>query len=253
MAQIIVGPSDGVNVRIGPGHPVKTRTGGDIVPVYITIQDVRFKEIREDGSYIYTIVMTNGAEFDFVAPIGPEGVGISNIRLNLDYTLTITLDDGTEYTTAPIRGEKGETGNGIASILWIGGTHKPGEFDTYRITYTDGTLFDFQIYNGQDGKNNLEFGTTAEWNSKPMLMSQANTIYVYSDYHHDQFGVTYPGFKLGNGIGYLIDLPFIDNAFYEHMNNSEIHITQEEREFWNNKVRCYMENIDQTTLYFTTN
>lgn len=252
MAQIIVGPSDGVNVRIGPGHPVKTRTGGDIVPVYITIQDVRFKEIREDGSYVYTIVMTNGAEFDFVAPIGPQGISIENIRLNPDYTLTIILDDGTEFTTAPIRGEKGETGTGIQRIAWTSGTHAPGTFDTYTVYYTDGTTFGFQIYNGIDGEGNVKFGTMAEWNAQPFLIADKNTIYVYTDYKTDAFGTAYPGFKVGNGIGYLFDIPFTDKLIYDHMNDSTIHITQEEREFWNNKVRTDLSQQSDGLLIFTT-
>lgn len=41
---------------------------------------------------------------------GVPGVGISSIVLNADYTLTINLDDGTSYTTPPIRGEQGERG-----------------------------------------------------------------------------------------------------------------------------------------------
>lgn len=41
----------------------------------------------------------------------PKGVGISNIELNPDYTLTISLDNNTSITTTSIRGEKGEQGD----------------------------------------------------------------------------------------------------------------------------------------------
>ena len=253
MARVIVGPSDSINVRIGPEHPVKARTGADVVPVYITIKDVRFKEIREDGSYVYTIVMTTGAEFDFVAPIGPEGIGINNIKLNDDYTLTITLDDGTEYTTAPIRGEKGETGIGIQEIRWIGGTHQPGQYDTYRVIYTSGDTFEFQVYNGADGAASVKFGTKAEWDAQTTLIGERNTIYVYTDAVVDDFGIVYARFKVGNGIGYLLDLPFTDNLLYNHIHDSTIHITQEEREFWNNKVRNYISEEQPDMMIFTTN
>ena len=239
-------------VIIGPSHPVKVKTGSDIVPVYITIADVRFKEQREDGSYVYTIVMTNGAEFDFVAPIGPEGVGIENVHLNADYTLTIILSDGTEYTTAPIRGEKGETGVGIANIYWIDGAHRPGTYDTYRIIYTDSTTYDFQVYNGADGKNNLKFGTKAEWDAQSFLIAEKDVIYIYTDARTDAFGSHYPDYKIGNGIGYLYDLPFANNPIYEHMNNTTVHITQEEREFWNNKVRTDLTQQSDGLLIFTT-
>ena len=42
---------------------------------------------------------------------GDPGVGIVSTVLNADYTLTISLSDGTSYTTESIRGEKGETGS----------------------------------------------------------------------------------------------------------------------------------------------
>ena len=43
--------------------------------------------------------------------IGDDGVGISSVTLNEDYTLTITLDNGKNFTTSSIRGEKGEKGD----------------------------------------------------------------------------------------------------------------------------------------------
>ena len=41
---------------------------------------------------------------------GIQGVGIESIRFNEDYTLTIILTNGEEYTTESIRGAKGDTG-----------------------------------------------------------------------------------------------------------------------------------------------
>lgn len=42
---------------------------------------------------------------------GDIGVSVASCVLNSDYTLTITLSDGTSYTSPSIRGEKGETGS----------------------------------------------------------------------------------------------------------------------------------------------
>ena len=50
-----------------------------------------------------------------------------------------------------IQGKTGATGNGIASILLKSGSHAPGTTDTYEITFTDGTTFDFLVYNGANG------------------------------------------------------------------------------------------------------
>lgn len=65
---------------------------------------------------------------------GDTGVGISSVVLNADYTLTITLTNGTSYTTSSIRGEVGATPN-----LTIGtvSTLPEGSQATATITGTD--------------------------------------------------------------------------------------------------------------------
>lgn len=42
---------------------------------------------------------------------GDTGVGVEDAELNQDYTLTITLTNGETFTTPPIRGEKGDKGD----------------------------------------------------------------------------------------------------------------------------------------------
>lgn len=55
-----------------------------------------------------------------------------------------------------IKGETGADGNGIASLVKISGTGAPGTIDTYRITYTNGNHFDFNVYNGADGSGAVD-------------------------------------------------------------------------------------------------
>lgn len=102
---------------------------------------------------------------------GATGNGIADVEMNSDYTLTITLDDGTEYTTDPIRGAKGEQGEqgepgqdgqdgqdgedgrGIVSITKTGSATVSGRVvDTYTITYTDSTTSTYTVTNGKDGE-----------------------------------------------------------------------------------------------------
>lgn len=40
----------------------------------VGIQSVVFKEQSDNGSYVYTITLTNGVTQDFIAPIGPQGI-----------------------------------------------------------------------------------------------------------------------------------------------------------------------------------
>lgn len=89
--------------------------------------------------------------------------------------------------------------------------------------------------------------TTAGWNASHYI-PKSGEICVYTDYIsvEDDLGNTifYPGVKIGDGNAYVVDLPFVtDGARYEvlqmlknHAENSTIHITQKEREFWNNKL-----------------
>lgn len=47
---------------------------------------------------------------------GDTGYSITDIHMNDDYTLTITIENGMHFNTPPIRGEKGEQGTGIRSV-----------------------------------------------------------------------------------------------------------------------------------------
>lgn len=83
-------------------------TGGTPGP-----QGVGITNIIQNADYSLTIELTNGDSYttDPVrGPIGPPGKGISSVTLNPDYTITITYTDGDPDTFGPIRGEKGESG-----------------------------------------------------------------------------------------------------------------------------------------------
>ena len=100
------------------------------------------------------------------------------------------------------------------------------------------------------GGGRLLTNTTAGWNANPRLVASANTVYVYTDHHFTEQGQPVPGFKVGDGTTYLIDLPFNDDLMMRHINDTQIHITQAEREFWNNKNRAFIagENLVLTDL-----
>ena len=80
------------------------------------------------------------------------------------------------------------------------------------------------------------FKTVQQWNATPGLVSEANTFYVYTDYKVTDEGKTIPGMKIGNGVNYLIDLPFIAageesmTQIYDHINNTAVHMTNQDRE-----------------------
>lgn len=94
------------------------------------------------------------------------------------------------------------------------------------------------------------FNTTAGWNAQTTLVSDANTLYVYTDHQTDSQGNNVAGIKAGDGSAYVVDLPFTDAIATEHIADTTRHITSAERNFWNNKVRCYYASGDN--LIFTT-
>ena len=94
--------------------------------------------------------------------------------------------------------------------------------------------------------------TTANWNREPKLKSIRNMLYIYTD-HDTKDGVPIPGFKVGDGSSYLIDMPFTDVLYRDHIDNSVIHVTQQDKDNWNNKVRCYVDDLNSPgNLIFTT-
>ena len=95
--------------------------------------------------------------------------------------------------------------------------------------------------------------TKANWDSQPQLVGKAGCVYVYSDYKQDEQSKNVAGIKIGDGLAYLIDSPFIDEMLYDHLGDTTRHITDAERTTWNNKVRCYIDPNNTQNLIFTTN
>ena len=90
--------------------------------------------------------------------------------------------------------------------------------------------------------------TTEGWNSQISLVSQSNAIYVYTD-AGSVAGEPIPRLKIGDGLAYLIDLPFVNQEEIEHMNNQYIHVSAADRLFWDSKVRVY--NVGETAIFTT--
>lgn len=92
------------------------------------------------------------------------------------------------------------------------------------------------------------FDTTSGWNAQTSLVSDDETLYVYTDRTTDSHGNALAGIKVGDGSAYVIDLPFINADFTEHLGDSTRHITNEERAAWNNKVRAYYAGSERLIL-----
>ena len=112
--------------------------------------------------------------------------------------------------------------------------------------------------------------TTENWNNARGFIPMAGEIIVYDDYETktytvEEYGqmvtktVNIPNIKIGSGNAYVQDLAFVDqktrDILMEHINNQEIHVTLQEKVFWNNKINVddsyevvHDELIDETLI-----
>lgn len=102
-----------------------------------------------------------------------------------------------------------------------------------------------------------ESRTVEDWNNDRDLISQKGTLYIYSNYKvikdEEDNEIFLPGIKLGDGKAFLIDLPFLntdtlDEQILDHINNNVIHISIEDRKFWNNKLNLIQPTTESQTL-----
>lgn len=95
------------------------------------------------------------------------------------------------------------------------------------------------------------------WNLEPQLISEKDVLYIYTNYktiNVDDEQITIPGLKIGDGKSYLIDLPFFNDIsnfndiFMDHINNKVIHVSMEDRMFWDNKLNLFLEAQEQNLI-----
>lgn len=105
----------------------------------------------------------------------------------------------------------------------------------------------------------IKHDTTANWEDNPLFVPFSGEFIVFSDAFQKKDGTLLPGVKVGDGSTTVLELPFISSDFEEiqdiiddHINNTVVHITQEERERWNDKVDCRYDE-DETLLFFKDN
>lgn len=106
----------------------------------------------------------------------------------------------------------------------------------------------------------VHIDTTAHWNAQPRLVTKEGHIYIYSDFKLVN-GVHIPGIKIGDGKAYLIDTPFVytgdadvvEAKLDAHIADMNVHVTPEEKDFWNNKVTGFISSGDAETLVLSKN
>lgn len=102
----------------------------------------------------------------------------------------------------------------------------------------------------------IKHDITENWNNAIGFIPLPGEIIVYDDYEIktytiEEYGETVtktaliPNIKIGTGNAYVQDLAFVDektrDILMAHIQNHDIHVTLQEKVFWNNKI-----NIDDS-------
>lgn len=95
---------------------------------------------------------------------------------------------------------------------------------------------------GSGGRKEVIANTTEAWNSNPGLVSVKDIVYVYTD-HAVIDGQPIPAIKIGDGVTYVVDLPFVNNGAT---------ITQDQIDLWNDKVSAIIDPNDPENLILYT-
>ena len=141
------------------------------------------KEIKKTATNgnidTYTIYYTDGSSATFSVTNGTNGAdgkyGVTPQFKVENSVLYVSYDDGTSWTSlGSVKGDKGDTGNGIASIEK---TKTEGNVDTYTITYTDGATTTFTVTNGKDGIDGID-GTDGKDGHSPIITIQDGYWYI---------------------------------------------------------------------------
>ena len=92
-------------------------------------------------------------------------------------------------------------------------------------------------------------GTTKYFEDLKENIPPKGQLVIYSDLYSitksDGTTITSAGIKVGDGNTTIEQLPFIDWFYLDHINDKNIHVTKKEKEFWNNKITC---KVDDETL-----
>ena len=117
------------------------------------------------------------------------------------------------------------------------------------------TVSDLPFIHSNTLDKELTIGTTAQLNSDISYIPQKGEVRLYLDkttITQDGQTITIPGIKVGDGLAYGVDLPFLGDdilqQLLDHIANTTLHITQQERIFWNNKINCEDEVSEETLI-----
>ena len=140
------------------------------------------------------------------------------------------------------------------------GRGKPDQHPISSITDLEYTLQGLATKMDLDKKASIRLGTKNYWENHPLEVPEHGELIVYTDFEQttDGQGNVYyiPAMKIGDGSVIVADLPFLGDDIRilldSHIFDTNVHLRNGEREFWNNKVTTLLDTSDDEHLIFTT-
>lgn len=201
-------------------------------------EDPSVELVWTDDSVQFNFTMPQGLP----GPAGPQGVSISSIVFNQDYSMTITLSNGQTYTSSSLRGPEGPEGSGLeildvyptlSDLQTAHPTGTPG--DAYQV----GSDSSFTLYIWSASKNAWAnagtLGSVAPSDASPSMdgTASAGSSHMYSrgDHVHPKDTTkldkssTNGVYAVANGSQVMIPASSSAsaNAIVRYDNNSDIH------------------------------
>lgn len=107
-----------------------------------------------------------------------------------------------------------------------------------------------------DGLAEILCGTRAYWESRPKFVPPENQVVVWTD-RSTVDGKSVPGFKVGDGHAYNIDLPFVGDdvasglaaELSRHTGDQLVHVSAADRSSWNGKVDLIDEVVNEALVF----
>lgn len=132
----------------------------------------------------------------------------------------------------------------------------------------EGIILEGDITLPEIGVRSIQYHTEAEWNAQPTLLTAEGALYIYSDHTKvidPQTGevTIIPALKIGDGVSYLSQLPFIgggvspeveeeieelEQTVNDHITDGPLHVSDGDRDEWNSKVKARVDEENPETL-----
>lgn len=215
--------------------------------------------------YLHTVKIDNGVPYLIQPNVYATATGTST-------ALIAGVTDFSLFSGAYVHVKVGDVinnatlnvnGTGAKAIYYDGSPITTGTLTSdhiYTFVYT-GTNWELI---GDITNKNILIGTTAEWASQQSLRPPVGTILVFTDYtsytdENDNI-IAVPGIKISDGSTPTLDLPLIGdhvkievmNALNQHINDNIRHVSQNDRDFWDNKLNCN-DSVTSNNLIFNRN